>query len=56
MEKQAKFTLRIDADLLAKFSHVAEKNDRSANREMERVVRAHVEAYEKEHGPISLEG
>lgn len=47
-----KFTLRIDAELLRKFRHVADYNARSANREIEALMRAHVEEYEKKNGKI----
>lgn len=51
----AKFTLRIDLELLAKFRSVAEYNARSANRELEIVMRQHVAKFEEEHGKIALE-
>lgn len=43
----SKFTLRIDADLLKKFRFVAEYNARSANREIEVLMKKHVEEFEK---------
>ncbi len=49
------FTMRIDPLLLKKFRYVAEYNARSANRELETLIRRHVEEFEKEHGQITDE-
>lgn len=51
----AKFTLRTDAELLKKFRYVAEYNARSANRELEVIMRRHIAEFEKQHGKIELE-
>ncbi len=48
------FTIRIDPKLLKKMRYVAEYNARSANREVEVLIREHVEAFEKKHGEIIL--
>lgn len=48
----AKFTLRTDPELLKKFRYVAEYNARSANRELEVLMKRHVAKFEKEHGQI----
>ena len=48
----SKFTLRIDSDLLKKFCYVAEYNARSNNRELEILIRKHVNEFEKKHGKI----
>lgn len=48
------FTIRIDPELLKKMRYVAEYNARSANREVEVLIREHVEAFEKKHGKIIL--
>lgn len=47
-----KFTLRTDAELLKKFRYVSEYNARSANKELEVLMRRHVAAFEKEFGKI----
>lgn len=52
--KLSKFTLRIDSVLLKKFHFVAEYNARSANREIELLMKNHVAKFEKEHGKIEL--
>ncbi|BCJ93809.1 hypothetical protein acsn021_13780 [Anaerocolumna cellulosilytica] len=51
----SKFTLRIDSELLKKFRFVAEYNARSANREIEVLMKKHVDEFEKNHGNIELE-
>lgn len=49
----AKFTLRTDTELLKKFRIVADYNARSANRELEVLMKKHVTEFEKEHGKIA---
>lgn len=53
--KTPRFTLRIDPELMKKFRYVAERHYLSANKEAEKLIKAHVEAYEKEHGPINAD-
>lgn len=43
----AKFPLRTDPELLLKFHYVAEYNGRSANRELDKLIRRHVSEFEK---------
>ena len=50
--KLAKFTLRIDSELLYKFHYVAEYNVRSANKELEVVIKKHIADHEKQYGKI----
>ena len=50
-----RYTLRIDPALLAKVSYIADANDRSTNKEIERALRKLVETYEKENGPIAVD-
>ena len=47
-----KFTLRTKEELLKKFRYVAEYNARSANRELEVLMRKHIAEFEKTHGRI----
>lgn len=49
-----KFTLRTESDLLKKFHFVAEYNARSANRELEVLIKKHISEFEQEHGNITL--
>lgn len=50
-----KFTLRTDSELLQKFRYVAEYHARSANRELEVLMRRHVAEFEKTRGKITQE-
>lgn len=50
----AKFTLRTDFELLQKFRFVAEYNARSANRELEVIMKKHIAEFEKTNGKIHL--
>lgn len=50
-----KFTLRIDMELLKKFRFVADYNARSANRELEVLMKKHVEEFEEKHGKITFD-
>lgn len=50
-----KFTLRTEAELLKKFRFVADYNARSANRELEVLMKKHVIEFEKVHGKIDLD-
>lgn len=51
----AKFTLRIDAELLKKFRFVADYNARSANRELEVLMKRHIAEFEKENVKITFD-
>ena len=51
----AKFTLRTESDLLQKLRYVADYNARSANRELEFLIKNHIAEFEKEHGKISFD-
>lgn len=49
-----KFTLRTEAELLKKFRYVAEYNARSANRELEVLIKKHIAEFEKDNGEIEI--
>lgn len=51
----SKFTLRIDSELLQKFRYVAEYNGRSANRELDRLIRKQVSEFEKTIEKVPLD-
>ena len=53
--KLPQFTIRIDPIMLKKIRYVAEYNARSANREVETLIRKHIEDFEREHGSISVD-
>lgn len=48
------FTVRMDPELLEKLRYIAEYHARSANREIEMLVKRHVEKFEQTHGKIEL--
>lgn len=50
-----KFTLRTEPELLKKFRYVAEYNARSANRELEVLMKKHIAEFENTHGKIEME-
>lgn len=47
--------IRFEPELLSKIAIVAKQNKRSLNAQLEFLVQACVEEYEKEHGTILLE-
>ncbi len=49
------FTIRIEPELLKKLRYVAEYNARSANREVEVLIRNHVNTFEAQHGAITFD-
>ena len=49
------YTLRIDPDLFDKFRYIADANGRSANRELEQLIRKLVSDYETQNGVITSE-
>ena len=53
-DKLLRYTLRMDRHLFAKFRYVAEYEGRSANREIEQMIRKRVEKFEKINGEIPL--
>ena len=55
MKDSAKFTLRTDAEIRKKFRYVADYNARSANRELEVLMKKHIAEFEKEHGTITFD-
>lgn len=55
MRKDEKsLSLRIDADLLKRFEHVAKYNDRSINGMLLHLVRKCIAAFETENGKIEI--
>lgn len=50
-----KFTLRTEGELLKKFRFVADYNARSANRELEVLIKKHIADFEKTHGKITFD-
>ena len=51
----SRYTLRIGKPILDKLEYIAKYEVRSKNKEIERLIKRHIEQFEKEHGPIDLE-
>lgn len=49
------YTMRINKILLAKLEYIATSEDRSINKQLERMIRKNISEYEKEHGEITQE-
>ena len=53
--KQEKYTLRIDAQLLRALRYIAEYEGRSANREIEVLIKRYIAEFEKKNGKIEID-
>ncbi|MBD5146149.1 MAG: TraY domain-containing protein [Ruminococcus sp.] len=53
-DKLLRYTLRMDRVLFAKFRYVAEYEGRSANKEIEQMLKKRVAEFENEHGKIEI--
>ena len=49
-----KYTLRINRVLLEKINYIAESEGRSANKEIEQIIKKHIEDYEQRKGEIKI--
>ena len=47
------YTMRLDRELFEKFRYIADANGRSANRELEQMIRKWVADYETQNGEIT---
>lgn len=54
LDEKARYTMRIDRDLLEKFGYIAEYEGRTKNRELEQMIKRRVVAFKKEFGEIEL--
>lgn len=50
-----RFTLRINRILLDKLQYIAEFEGRTKNKEIEQLIKKHIEEFEREHGTIKIE-
>ena len=46
------YALRIPSETMDKLKYIAERNGRSANKEIEQLILKHIETWENTHGPI----
>ncbi len=53
--KNPQYGLRIPAATMDKLKYIADKNGRSANKEIEQLILRHVAQYEQKHGEIPLD-
>lgn len=53
--KLPQFALRIPKETMYKLQYIAEYSGRSANKEIEQLILAHIEKWEREHGPITFD-
>lgn len=51
-DEKARFTLRVDPELLEKLGYIAEYEGRTKNRELEQMIKKRIAAFEAEHGKI----
>ena len=57
-DNKARFTLRVEPELLEKLGYIAEYEGRTKNRELEQMIKRRIREFEAEHGeiPVSFEG
>jgi len=53
--KNKTYPLRIDNTLMDKIKKIAEKEDRTVNKQIERITREYIEKYEEINGKIKVE-
>ncbi len=51
----ARFTLRVNKNLLDKFGYIAEYEGRTKNKELEQLIKKRIRDFEEEHGKIELQ-
>lgn len=54
--KNKAYPLRIDSELMSKVRVLAHEEDRTTSKQLERIIRQHIEQYESEHGEIPIDG
>lgn len=50
----ARFTLRVEKQLLDKLAYVSEYEGRTKNKEIEQLIKRHIAAFEETHGKIEI--
>lgn len=46
------YPLRLDSELMEKVRAIAEQEDRPLSKQLERIIREYISAYEQQHGTI----
>lgn len=49
-----RFTLRVSKELLYKISYISDFNGRTKNKQIEQILKKHVNEFEKKYGVISV--
>lgn len=49
------YALRIQSKTMDKLKYIADRNGRSANKEIEQLILKHIQEWESENGPISFD-
>ena len=52
--KNKAFTLRINDNIMQKIKNIAENEGRTANKQIERILKIYIEEYEKNNGTINI--
>ena len=55
-DNKARFTLRVDQELLDQLGYVAEYEGRTKNRELEQLIKRRIREFEAAHGAIPAHG
>lgn len=55
LHKHPHYALRIPKETMNKLKYISDYYGRSANKEIEQLIKAHIRNFESEHGEISLE-
>ena len=53
--KLPQYGLRIPKEIMDKLKYIANYSGRSANKEIEQLILAHIKGWEREHGPIPFD-
>jgi len=54
-DNRTQFSLRVPKELLSKFAYIAKYDGRSTTKQIERMMKARVDAFEQKHGEIKLD-
>ena len=53
--KNPHYALRIPTETMDKLKYIADRNGRSANKEIEQLILKHIEEWERQHGEITFD-
>ena len=53
--KKPQYGLRISSEIMDKLKYIADRNGRSANKEIEQLIINHISDFESQHGKILFE-